>query len=80
MLLAVHLCMYVYTHDLSILRSPNEHSRPSFRDIHLSLSQNQEHVLQIPEEAASTHPQAAVLGAPLEAGEKMYMDLQNSYF
>ena len=38
----------------------------------MSLSQDQAFVLHVPEEAASTHPQAAVLGAPLEAGENMY--------
>ncbi|KAL5491611.1 hypothetical protein EMCRGX_G016929 [Ephydatia muelleri] len=58
---------------------PDDHARPSFRDIHMSLSQDQAFVLHVPEEAASTHPQAAVLGAPLEAGEKMYIELQKSY-
>ena len=45
----------------------------------MSLSQDQTFVLQVPEEAASTHPQAAILGAPLEAGENMYIELQKSY-
>ena len=45
----------------------------------MSLSQDQDIVLCVPEEAASTHPQAAVLGAPLEAGENMYIELQRSY-
>ena len=63
----------------SFIRCPDDHARPSFRDIHLSLSQNQAFVLHVPEEAASTHPQAAVLGAPLEAGENMYIELQKSY-
>eukprot|EP00731_Ephydatia_muelleri_P014771 Em0008g491a len=58
---------------------PDDHARPSFRDIHMSLSQDQAFVLHVPEEAASTHPQAAVLGAPLEAGENMYPELQKSY-
>eukprot|EP00731_Ephydatia_muelleri_P014776 Em0008g496a len=58
---------------------PDDHARPSFRDIHMSLFQDQDFVLHVPEEAASTHPQAAVLGAPLEAGENMYIELQKSY-
>ncbi|KAL5491565.1 hypothetical protein EMCRGX_G016873 [Ephydatia muelleri] len=58
---------------------PDHNARPSFRDIHMSLFQDQDFVLHVPEEAASTHPQAAVLGAPLEAGEKMYIELQKSY-
>ena len=59
----------------SSFKAPDSHSQPTFKYIHLSLSQH----LQIPEEAASTHPQATVLGAPLEAGEKMYMELQKIY-
>eukprot|EP00731_Ephydatia_muelleri_P014767 Em0008g487a len=49
------------------------------KDIHMSLFQDQAFVLHVPEEAASTHPQAAVLGAPLEAGENMYIELPKSY-
>ena len=63
----------------NILRNPETHSRPTFRDIYLSLSQYTMFVLQIPDDALLTHPQAWVLGAPLEAGEKMYIDLQKSY-
>ncbi|KAL5486806.1 hypothetical protein EMCRGX_G019336 [Ephydatia muelleri] len=57
----------------------DSHNRPQFRDIHLSLSQNDEHVLKIPDEALQTHPQAGILGAPLEAGENMYINIQKTY-
>ena len=40
---------------------------------------NQQLVLSIPQDAIETHQLAGVLGAPLEAGEKMYQDLQNTY-
>jgi len=36
-------------------------------------------VLAIPKDARATHAQARVLGAPLEAGEQMYHDLQQTY-
>ena len=73
----MHLFLEIFS--ISFIRCPDDHARPSFRDIHMSLSQDQAFVLHVPEEAASTHPQAAVLGAPLEAGENMYIELQKSY-
>ena len=45
----------------------------------LSLLENKSVVLKIPNEDAASHPQAAMLGAPLEAGEGMYTDKQNMY-
>eukprot|EP00731_Ephydatia_muelleri_P015152 Em0008g872a len=59
--------------------NPETCSRPTFRDIYLSLYQSTEFVLKVPDDARLTHPQAGVLGAPLEAGEKMYIDLQKIY-
>ena len=53
--------------------------RPSFRDIMLTLVGSEEMVLNIPEEDSSTNPLAGVLGAPLEAGENMYSELQRRY-
>ena len=35
--------------------------------------------MEIPEEDLSTHPEAGTLGADLEAGHKMYIDLQSLY-
>ena len=45
----------------------------------LILLQNDQSLLDIPEEDRSSHPQAGVLGASLEAGENMYQDLQSTY-
>ncbi|XP_064386571.1 uncharacterized protein LOC135335087 [Halichondria panicea] len=53
--------------------------RPAFRDVVLSLARGEEMVLSIPEEDSSTNPLAGVLGAPLEAGENMYSQLQSRY-
>ena len=53
--------------------------RPEFREILLGLLENESVVLVIPPEDKATHPQAGVLGAPLEAGQRMYSALQNTY-
>ena len=53
--------------------------RPGFRDMLLSLLENKSVVLRVPPEEAGSHPQAAVLGASLEAGEGMYTALQKIY-
>ena len=66
-------------HLLYLIRNKDSHNRPQFRDIHQILSQNDEHVLKIPDKDLQTHSQAGVLGAPLEAGENMYIDIQKTY-
>ena len=45
----------------------------------LSLLENKSVVLKILAGEAGPHPQAGVLGAPLDAGEAMYLTLQNIY-
>ncbi len=60
-------------------RHSESSQRPGFRDIVLMLVGSEEMVLSIPEEDASTNPLAGVLGAPLEAGENMYSQLQSRY-
>eukprot|EP00731_Ephydatia_muelleri_P018697 Em0011g737a len=59
--------------------NPDASLRPLFSDIYMSLFQNQNLVCQIPNEALLTHSQAGVLGAPLEAGKNMYLDIQKTY-
>ena len=46
----------------------------------MALMNNEDTVLRIPKEDAGTHSLAAVLGAPLEAGQHMYPDLQELYY
>ncbi|KAL5491167.1 hypothetical protein EMCRGX_G016406 [Ephydatia muelleri] len=72
-------CPLLIYHMMIQCWNPDTYSRPTFRDIYLSLHQSMEFVLQVPDDAHLTHPQAGILGAPLEAGEKMYIDLQRSY-
>ena len=45
----------------------------------LLLNQSEQEVLKIPSDALSSHPQAGELGAPLEAGQNMYSELQHTY-
>ena len=61
------------------VRHPDPKKRPGFNDIMLVLLQNDQSLLNIPEEDLSSHPQAGVLGASLEAGENVYKTLQNMY-
>ena len=69
-------CMSYY---IESPRNSEMHSRPTFMDIDLWLWQSTDLLLKILDEAHLTHPQAGTLGAPLEAGENMYIDLQKTY-
>ncbi len=68
-----HDCLFYF------FRHPDTKFRPSFRDIVIALNGSIVNVLSIPEEDSSTHPLARVLGATLEAGENMYIQLQIRY-
>ena len=54
-------------------------SRPMFKDIITFLIGDEEELLTIPFEDASTDNEAFRLGAPLRAGHKMYLSLQTKY-
>ena len=45
----------------------------------LALLEHEGSLLHIPPEALSSHSQAGMLGAPLEAGMLMYTDTQEMY-
>ena len=61
---------------LLVHRNPASDQRPKFRELLLSLLNDKDDVLAIPQKALDTHPLAGVLGSPLEAGEGMYLDLK----
>ena len=65
---------------MCICRNPEPQARPSFKDILLELHDQEDVVLKIPESDANSHKLANCVGGPLEAGEKMYTDLQLKYF
>ena len=73
----------------STFRHPNKNLRPSFSDLHTSLS---DHTLSLgmkeechtgPDQPLPLplplHPQAHTIGAPLEASKELYNDLQKTY-
>ena len=76
----------------STYRHPNKNVRPSFSDLHTSLS---DHTLSLGMKEESQvvaegrdqplplplplHPQAHTIGAPLEAGKELYNDMQKIY-
>ena len=70
-------------------RHPNKNIRPSFSDLHTSLS---DHTLSLgmktehpvaegpaDQPLPLLHPQAHIIGALLEAGKELYNDLQKTY-
>ena len=63
----------------SHLRHPEANKRPSFREVVQALLEHEDSLLHIPPEALSSHSQAGMLGAPLEAGMLMYTDTQEMY-
>ncbi len=62
-----------------LYRHPVPGRRPNFNEIMLSMIRSDEDILLLPEEAISTHPNASLLGADLQAGVNMYRDLQDTY-
>ena len=69
----------VLTYFFHACRHPVASSRPKYRDVLTSLLQEETKVLNIPMGEASSHPQACLLGASLEAGKEMYLGLQQCY-
>ena len=63
-------------------RNPDKSSRPTFSRLHDDLSKNprSNKLLDLTDEKSTElHPQAKVLGAPLEAGKNLYPALQSAY-
>ena len=67
------LLLYLY------YRNPDKSSRPDFAELVHTLSSPVTDLLSWSEEDMRVHPQAAVLGAPLEAGKDLYPELQGTY-
>ena len=60
-------------------RHPNTTDRPKFREMVLVLIGEEDEVLFIPPEAASSHRMAETLGSPLNTGMDMYPELEMTY-
>lgn len=61
-------------------RHPETSSRPTFANLVSRLSQPEWAIILWTRRDKETHPQAAILGAPLEAGQGLYLELQNAYY
>ena len=64
---------------LLITRNVDKSSRPDFAELVCALSSPVTDLLSWSEEDMRVHPQAAVLGALLEAGKDLYPELQGTY-
>ena len=60
-------------------RHPQASSRPTFSQLLQALCQPEIELLSWSEEDMRVHPQAVVLGAPLESGKDLYPELQRMY-
>ena len=60
-------------------RNTEKSSRPDFGELVRTLSSPITDLLSWFEEDTKIHPQATVLGAPLEAGQDLYPELQKIY-
>ena len=60
-------------------RHPEMAGRPSFASLASILSQPDRGLLAWQDEDRHCHPQASVLGAPMEAGTHLYPLLQKTY-
>ena len=60
-------------------RHPDTSWRPTFAQVVEALSEPEFDLLNWFEEDVKVHPQAAVLGAHLEAGKDLYRELQEAY-
>ena len=60
-------------------RNADKPSRPDFAELVHAVSSPVTDLLSWSEEDMRVHPQAAVLGAPLEAGKDLYPELQGTY-
>ena len=64
---------------LLIIRNADKASRPDFAELVRAISSPVTDLLSWSEEDMRVHPQAAVLGAPLEVGKYLYPELQGTY-
>ena len=54
-------------------------SRPKFRDILDTLKRPVVELFVWTKEDLKSHQQCSVIGAPIDAGKELYLDLQNMY-
>ena len=62
-----------------ISRNPEVDERPAFKEVSDNFLSDEALLLVWKEEDQGVSAQAAVLGAPLEDGANLYLDLQHTY-
>lgn len=62
-----------------VLRNPNHNARPSAIGVVVKLTQPESTLLALTEEEKEALSGGCKLGAPLEKGENMFKDLQETY-
>ena len=73
---------YIYSlHFCCVLccRHPDSHSRPSFPSLCQTLAEEAGSLLELIEPNDQDPSQASLLGAPLQAGSELYLELQKTY-
>ena len=73
------LSVWIALVSVNTCRNTEKASRPAFAEIVQTLSSPVPDLLNWTEEDKRVHPQAVVLGAPLEAGKDLYPELQETY-
>ena len=72
--------MIVYTVTFVTPRNPDASSRPTFMEVlHALFACEDNRQSWTADEDETVHTQATVLGAPLEAGNDLYPELQQTY-
>ena len=64
---------------ISSFRHPETSKRPSFANIVSRLSQSDDSLMKLSHIDKDTNSQAIVLGANIEAGQHLFIDLQHAY-
>ena len=68
-----------FNHDCLPCRHSDASVRPLFSAVFKMLSHSDSDLLSWSEKDKEVHPQASCLGAPLQAGDELYPDLQDYY-
>ena len=71
--------MFICNYSILSYRNPNKDQRPSFESLEKSLREPTEKILGWNDSDTQSCPEAQMLGAPLEHGQKLYRDLQDAY-
>ena len=78
-LLSLFSIYYTFFCCVLCCRHPDSHSRPSFPSLCQTLAEEAGSLLELIEPNDQDPSQASLLGAPLQAGAELYLELQKTY-